>query len=83
VLNGYQGRHTMYTRDREGIREEPLAAGEKKDVQQSNCQPHLLFGHGNAVANVPSSSPVSRPGVPFSAQPGHRQQGAGKDLPAL
>ena len=52
MLNGYQGRHTMYTRDREGLREEPLAAGEKKDVQQSNCQPHVLFGHGNTVSNV-------------------------------
>ena len=51
VLHGYQGRNSMYTRDREGIvGEEP--APNSRDPQASSCMKHLLFGHGNTLTHV-------------------------------
>lgn len=52
VLNGYQGRHSMYTRDREGIVDIPMQEGDKNDVQASSCMKHILFGHGPQVRDV-------------------------------
>lgn len=44
----------MYTRDREGIQEAlPTGPTGHRDPQASSCTKHLLFGHGNALADVP------------------------------
>lgn len=46
----------MYTRDREGIAE-PVPTGPlgQRDPQAASCMKHLLFGHGNALADVHSA----------------------------
>lgn len=52
IVNAHQGRTSMYTRDREGIVEQPLPVGVKPDVQAASCNKHLLFGHGPHLADV-------------------------------
>lgn len=54
VLNGHQGKHTMYTREREGISELPQAYGAKKDKQAASCNHHIVFGHGPLLEDVNS-----------------------------
>lgn len=46
IVEGYKGKHTMYTRDREGIVDDIPHPGQKPDVQAASCTKHILFGHG-------------------------------------
>lgn len=55
VVQGYKGRHSMYTREREGMGRDALAEGQKKDSQAANCSQHILFGHGPQIHDVTCS----------------------------
>jgi hypothetical protein len=75
VLHGYQGRNSMYTRDREGIVED-IATGStgKQDPQVASCMKHLLFGHGTALADVCPAHAVQEQRLPNLHGPRHPQQ---------
>jgi hypothetical protein len=60
ILNQHQGRHSMYTRDREGISEIPAVYGARKDKQAASCGSHITFGHGPLLENVNSTDLVQR-----------------------